>query len=137
ACGMISVFFALTTDPGALVRSLLAIGFVRPRVGYALFAALQLLPDLVVEAQEIRMARAARAGRPLRRFAGAFEAASLVGPLLASGIRRAGRTAIAMEARGLSPAGPRTILNAPRLRRRDAAFLGTAGVVLLACLAAR
>ena len=131
ACGMISFFFASTTDAGALVRALLAAGWVRPRVAYALFAALQLAPDLAMQAHELRMARAVVAGRRPRRLVGPFEAASLVIPLLAFAIRRAGRVAIAMEARGLSPDGPRTIMNAPRPRGRDAVFVLAALATLL------
>jgi energy-coupling factor transport system permease protein len=63
---------------------------------------------------------------------------SLVIPLLAFAIRRAGRTAIAMEARGLSPDAPRTIMNAPAFHGRDGVFvvvalgmLGLCGVAMV------
>ncbi len=131
ACGMISAFFALTTDPGAFVRSLMLHVKLPPRIGYSLFAAMQLVPDLAAEAQQMRLARAMKSGRMPRRIPGPFEAASLVIPLLAYAIRRAGRTAIAMEARGLSPDGPRTIMNAPRFRARDAVFV-MVGIGLIA-----
>ncbi|MEP2453389.1 MAG: hypothetical protein ABJH70_22475, partial [Nitratireductor sp.] len=45
-------------------------------------------------------------------------------------VRRAGRAAIAMEARGLAAGGARTIINLPRFSRRDAVFVGLAGLVL-------
>ena len=64
---------------------------------------MQLVPDLASELQQMRLARAMKAGRRPRRLPGLMEALSLVIPLLAFAIRRAGRTAIAMEARGLSP----------------------------------
>jgi energy-coupling factor transport system permease protein len=70
----------------------------------------------------MRLARAMKSGRPRRRIPDPLEAASLVVPLLAYAIRRAGRIAIAMEARGLSP-GPRTIANVPRFTWRDGAFV--------------
>ncbi len=133
ACGMISVFFALTTDAGALVRALMRYGRLPPQIGYSLFAAMQLVPDLAAEVQQMRLARAMKSGRPPRRIPGPVEIFSLVIPLLAFAIRRAGRTAIAMEARGLSPRAPRTFLNAPRFSRRDAIFVLMSLAAIGAC----
>lgn len=123
AIGMISALFALTTDPGALVRALMARWRLSPRIGYALFSVLQLVPDLADEAHRMRIARAMKTRRIPSRFPGPFEAAGLVVPLLAFAIRRANRSAIAMEARGLAAGRPRTIVNAPSFRRRDLAFM--------------
>ncbi|MBA1156247.1 energy-coupling factor transporter transmembrane component T family protein [Microvirga mediterraneensis] len=135
ACGMISVFFALTTDPGHLVRALMRHAGLSPRIGYSLFAAMQLVPDLAGEAQQMRMARAMKSGRGLRRIPGPLEIMSLVIPLLAFAIRRAGRTAIAMEARGLSPDAPRTIMNVPDFDGRDGLFVAVALLILGLCTA--
>jgi energy-coupling factor transport system permease protein len=44
-------------------------------------------------------------------------------PLLAGAIRRASRTALAMEARGLACHGRPTVLDAPRWRGRDSLVL--------------
>ena len=132
ACGMISALFAMTTDPGALVRALMAYCRLPPRLGYALFAAMQLVPDLASEAEQMRLARAMKSGRPRRRIPGPREAASLVIPLLAYAIRRAGRTAIAMEARGLSP-GSRTIANVPSFTWRDGVFVVLAAGTIALC----
>ena len=133
ACGMISVFFALTTDPAALVRALMVHARLPPRIGYSLFAAMLLVPDLASEAQQMRIARAMKTGRRIRRAPGPAEITSLVIPLLAFAIRRAGRTAVALEARGLSPVGPRTVLNAPDFKRSDAVFMSAAIVVIALC----
>jgi energy-coupling factor transport system permease protein len=132
ACGMVSALFAMTTDPGAFVRALMAYCRLPPRLGYALFAAMQLVPDLASEAEQMRLARAMKSGRPRRAVPGPREAASLVIPLLAYAIRRAGRTAIAMEARGLSP-GPRTIANVPRFTWRDGTFVVIAIAAIALC----
>ena len=129
----ISVFFALTTDPGRFVRALMRHARLPPRIGYSLFAAMQLVPDLVGEAQQMRLARAMKSGRRLRRIPGPFELMSLVIPLLAFAIRRAGRTAIAMEARGLAPHAPRTIMNAPAFHGRDGVFVVVALGMLGLC----
>jgi len=132
ACGMISVFFALTTDPGALIRASMAYLRLPAKFGYPLFAAMQLVPQLAQEAQQVRMARAMQSGRPLRRLPSPKEAVSLVVPLLAFAIRRASRTAIAMHARGFDPAAPRTVINVPGFSRHDLIF----AVAWLVCLAA-
>ena len=136
ACGMISVFFALTTDPGSLVRALMVHARLPPRIGYSLFAAMLIVPDLASEAQQMRIARTMKMGRRIRRVPGPAEIMGLVIPLLAYSIRRAGRTAIALEARGLSPVGPRTVLNAPSFKRSDAVFMIVAIVVITLCGAA-
>ncbi|MEQ8451635.1 MAG: energy-coupling factor transporter transmembrane component T [Nitratireductor sp.] len=130
AGGLVSMAFALTTDPGQLVRALMACRLLPPRFAYALFSALELVPDLAGAANEIRLARAMRTGRRPRRIPGPVEIGALVVPLLAFAVRRAGRAAIAMEARGLAAGGARTIINLPRLSRRDAVFVGLAGLVL-------
>lgn len=136
ACGMISIFFALTTDPGSLVRALMVHGRLPPRIGYSLFAAMLLVPDLASEAQQMRIARAMKTGRRIRRVPGPGEIMSLVIPLLAFAVRRAGRAAVALEARGLSPDGPRTVLNAPGFRRSDAVFMFAAILAITLCGAA-
>lgn len=136
ACGIVSVFFALTTDPGAFVRALMTYARLPPKFGYPLFAAMQLVPQLAHEAQQIRMARAMHNGRSLRRLPSPPEVASLVVPLLAFAIRGASRSAIAMEARGFDPGAPRTIINVPGFSRYDAAFATSALACLVAAMSA-
>jgi energy-coupling factor transport system permease protein len=126
ACGMVSATFALTTDPGAFVKALMVNWRLSPRIGYSLFSALQLVPDLAAEAQQIRLARAMKAGRPPRRIPGPVETASLVVPLLAFAIRRASRAAIALEARGLAAGRARTVIGSPPWRLGDAVFVAIA-----------
>lgn len=135
ASGMVSALFVLTTDAGALVKAVMADLRLSPRIGYALFSALHLVPDLAAEARSIRLARAMKAGRPPRRFPGPLETASLVIPLLAFAVRRAGRAAIAMEARGLAAGRQRTITGAPVLRPGDGVFVLAALALLAGCLA--
>ena len=74
-------------------------------------------------------------GKPPSLVSSSRELLTLFIPLLAYAIRRAGRAAIAMEARGLGSGGKRTILNAPRLGRRDAGFAVTALTLLVVCFA--
>lgn len=134
ACGMASFLFVRTTDPDALVRSAMVHARLPARIGYALFTALHLVPDLLAEMRQIRLARAMRRGRPPSRLIGPVEAASLVIPLLATAIRRATRSAIAMEARGLTPRRKPSLTNVPGFGAVDAAFLLAAGGALIVCI---
>lgn len=134
ACGMVSALFALTTDAGQLIKALMVEWRLSPRVGYSLFSVLQLVPDLAAEAQQIRLARAMKRGKPPRRIPGPAETISLLIPLLAYAIRRANRAAIAMEARGLATDVPRTVTGAPRFGRGDALFIVIAVALLTLCL---
>jgi hypothetical protein len=88
ACGMISAVFVLTTDPGHFVKALMANWRLSPRVGYALFSALHLVPDLAGELRQIRIARAMKRGKPPSAFLCPSELVTLFVPLLAYAIRR-------------------------------------------------
>lgn len=135
ACGMISSLFALTTDPGDLIKALMADWRLSPRIGYSLFSVLQLVPDLAAEAQQIRLARAMKRGKPPSRIPNPAEAVTLIVPLLAYAIRRASRAAIALESRGLGSDPQRTIIDAPRPRSWDAVFMVVALALLALCVA--
>lgn len=136
ACGMVSALFALTTDPGQLVRALMRHLRLPASVGYALLQAMHLVPDLLREAQALRLARAMDRGRPMRRVLGPVEAMGLTVPLLAYAIRRAGRSALAMEVRGFRPGAPRTLPVEPGPGWQDAIAAGLAILLLGASVAA-
>jgi energy-coupling factor transport system permease protein len=135
ATGLISAVFVLTTDPGSFIKSLMADWRLSPRIGYALFSALQLTPDLAAELRQIRIARAMKRGKPPSYFLRPGELVTLFIPLLAFAIRRAGRAAIAMESRGLGLSVKRTIVGAPKLGRGDATFVVASLSMLIASLA--
>ncbi len=132
ACGMISALFALTTDAGRLVRALMQHLRLPAPVGFAILQAMHLVPDLGREMQSLRMARAMRAGHALRRIPRPAEVMALVIPLLAFGIRRATRAAIAMEARGLQPGRSRSQLPQPDVTKYDiiASAIGLAALLV-------
>ena len=134
ATGLVSAVFVLTTDPGRFIKALMADWRLSPRIGYALFSALQLTPDLAAELRQIRIARAMKKGKPPSYFLRPAELVTLFIPLLAFAIRRAGRAAIAMESRGLGLSAKRTIVGVPKLGRRDAVFVGAALSLLIASL---
>lgn len=130
AGGMVSIFFARAIDPGGFVRALMAYLRLPAGIAYALFAAMQMVPDLAAKAQQIRIADAMRRGRPLRRFPSPAAILRLVIPLLAFAIRRAGRTAVAMEARGFSPGRARTLTDVPGFSWCDAGFAVASALLL-------
>jgi len=132
ACGMISAVFTLTTDPGQFVRALIQHARLPAQVGFALMQAMHMVPDLRAEMLQLRMARAIRLGRPLRRVPGPGEAIALAIPLLAWAIRRASRAALSFEARGLQPGRGRTQLPQPPVLRMDwVCLLGGLGFLAL------
>ncbi|WP_397543863.1 CbiQ family ECF transporter T component [Roseovarius salis] len=131
ACGMASAVFALTTDPGRLVRALMQHLRLPAPMGFALLQAMHMVPDLRAELLQLRMARAMRLGRPLRRVPVPTEAIALAIPLLAYAIRRATRAALSFEARGLQLDRVRTTLPQPPMTRSDAIVLATGLVALL------
>jgi len=130
ACGMTSALFALTTDPGQLVRALMLHMRLPAPIGFALLQAMHMVPDLRHEMLQLRMARAIRLGRRLRRIPSVAEATSLAIPLLAYAIRRATRAALSFEARGLQAGKPRTHLPQPPITRSDV-VLASAGICVL------
>lgn len=134
ACGMISAVFVLTTDPGQFLKALMVQGRLPPRMAFAVFSSLQLLPDLGREAHQIRLARAMKRGRPPSRIPGIGESASLLVPLLAFAIRRASRAAIAMEAKGLGASPNRTVVGATLLKPTDLIFSIAASGALAALI---
>jgi energy-coupling factor transport system permease protein len=134
ACGMTSAVFALTTDPGQFVRALMQQCRLPAPMGFALMHAMHMVPDLRAEMLQMRMARAIRLGRPLRRFPAPGEAVNLAIPLLAYAIRRATRAALSFEARGLGSSAKRTFLPQTRVRRADWGLLALGLSALAAAL---
>ena len=130
ACGMVSAVFALTTDPGRLIRAMILHLRLPPTVGFALLQAMHMVPDLRQETLHLRMARSIRLGRPLRRVPSLAEVADIAIPTLAYAIRRASRAALSFEARGLESGRPRTQLPQPPITRADKIGL----IVGLLCL---
>jgi energy-coupling factor transport system permease protein len=135
ACGLWSALFALTTDPGRFVRALMQHLRLPAPMGFALMQAMHMVPDLRAELLQLRMARAIRLGRPLRRIPSPAEAVALAIPLLAYAIRRATRAALSFEARGLRPGRPRSHLPQPPVKLADWIML-SAGLALLVAGAA-
>jgi energy-coupling factor transport system permease protein len=135
ACGMVSIFFALTLEPGAFLRALMGQARLSPRLGFALMATLLISADLPADFKRLRAARAMRQGRALSRWPGPRESAACLVPLLAGAIRRAGHVALAMESRGFAQDRPRTLRDVPAIRPADLLF-AAGGLAMLAALLA-
>jgi energy-coupling factor transport system permease protein len=123
-----------TTDPTDLADALTQQLKAPPRFTIGALSALRLLPLMGAEWQQITTARRARGlegGRnPLRR---ARLFASTMFALLVGAIRRAGRLAAAMDARGFDSEIPRTYAREQRMRGADWVLIAAA---VLTCLAA-
>src|SRR5829696_7521189 len=129
------VLLVASTDPVRLADALTLHWRVSPRFAYGALAALRLAPLLATEWQTIRLARRARgvaAGRnplaALRLFTGTAFA------LLVGAVRRGGRLALAMDARGFASGATRSNARGSVWRRRDTAFVLAAALVCAAAV---
>jgi energy-coupling factor transport system permease protein len=125
-----------TTDPTDLADALVQNAKAPPRFAIGALAAFRLIPLLGQEWQMLSLARRARgidAGRnPVRklRLFGSTAFALLVGAL-----RRGGRLAVAMDARGFDSDVPRTYARRQVFHRADWALLAGAALLSAAALA--
>ena len=130
AIGALSVVFVRTTDPTRLVVSLIRNARLPFRIGYSLLAAYRFLPFFGEEIDRVRLAQRVRGElSPAGPFAGPRAAVRSVVPLLSEAVRRASRTAVAMDARGFGSARQRTY-------RRETPIGAADLVFALACVAA-
>ncbi len=134
--GAISLFY-LTTSAAELTTDLERRG-VSPRLAFVANASVQSVPAMLERAAAIIEAQRARGldteGGPLARARGIVP---IVGPVILGAIGEVEQRTLALEARGFSRPGPRTLLWHPadRLIERAARWLIVAALVAL--LAAR
>lgn len=106
----VGLLFSLTTRPVALFYALMQQWKVAPKYAYSFLAALRMLPLMLEEFQTLRYALKVR-GRKRRGnwLTGWYTTLRMYAiPLLAQSIRRAHRTAVAMEAKRFSTHTKRT-----------------------------
>lgn len=127
AYGFISYAFVRTTDAVLLVRALQQYLGLPASIAYGLFASVQFWPRLLADIRQILTAHAQREGRPPPRLPGPRQIARLLIPVLAGAVRRATRSALAMEARGLRSGAPRTHYTGVPFAARDGVFVCLAG----------
>lgn len=123
AVGMLTVLFLKTMEPTEMVLSLVQQFRFPPRLAYSLMAALRFVPALETEMQLVRAAHRIRGTGAEGRFALVRRFYRYAIPLLAGGIRRAERVAIAMEARGFYGQRERTYLRRMPWRMKDTLFV--------------
>lgn len=134
AIALAGILATATSDPTELADALIQQLRVSPRFAIGAFAALRLLPMLSADAHTVALARRARgidAGRSPVALVRLF-ASRLMG-LLVAAIRRAGRMALAMDARGLGARPCRSVARPQRMRGADWAWIG--GAVALGTIA--
>jgi energy-coupling factor transport system permease protein len=132
SCGVLAV---ATTEPTRLADSLIQQLHLSPRFAVGALAAARLVPMVAAEWQILSLARRARGvstGSPLNALRLLF---GKVLALLVGAVRRAGRLAVAMEARGFGTRPCRTIARPERIERRDLLLVAAATVLGLAAVA--
>ncbi|WP_342542641.1 energy-coupling factor transporter transmembrane component T [Paenisporosarcina sp. FSL H8-0542] len=103
ALSSLSLLFALTTDPVKFVMSLMQQLRLSPKLAYGVMVGYQFLPVVKDEFIQIRHAHRLRGiGQEKHAWQRLLSMKRLLIPLLASAVRRAERTAFAMEARGFT-----------------------------------
>lgn len=125
------MLFALSTDQKEFIMSLMHQAHVKPKFAYGVLAAVNLIPTLRREWDEVNLAYRAR-----KKRTGLLP----IGPLfntLVNGIRWSENVAMAMESKGFDGDGGRTFAITTRVRAGDICFavlcigLMTAGMIWL------
>jgi len=130
---LLSLVFVRTTEPQYLILSLIHQIRLNYRVAYGTMVGYRMLPLLQSDYQTIRAAqrvRGVREGRGILHAWGRMRRYAI--PLLAGSVRKAGRVALAMDARAFGAFPDRTFRERMVVRRADWVFL----VVVLAVVAA-
>jgi energy-coupling factor transport system permease protein len=129
------VLLVASTDPVRLADALTIHWRLSTRFAFGALAGLRLVPLLVTEFEQVRLARRTRgvaAGRsPVAR---ARLLAGIAFTLLVGAVRRGSRLATAMDARGFDSGIPRTNARGSRLHRRDGVFVAGSVVVCAAAV---
>lgn len=129
--GAISYLFVHSTRPADLALGLMRNLRAPPALAFAVFAAVQFMPALADDLRQLRLAHRLRRDSAHGRWRGAISrTVRLLVPLLVAAIRRAQRSAISMEARGLTNPMTRTFLRQSRFGRPDAIFVVFATALL-------
>ena len=129
AIAAFTIVLIMSTDPTALVRSLVQQARLPPRFAYPALAAYRFLPLLQTEFVTIRLAHRLRGVGRSRGWLGWLrEQGRMTLPLLTNAIRRAERVALAMDARGFGSPRARTHFRRIRFERSDALLVATAAI---------
>ncbi|SNZ14001.1 energy-coupling factor transport system permease protein [Terribacillus aidingensis] len=116
----LSLLFVLTTDKVAFILSLIQQCRVSPKLAYGILAGYRFLPLLTNELTTIRSAHLVRGARTKTSRLTRYKQYTI--PLLASAIRKAERTAVAMESKGFTGEKDRTYYRSYHVRWTDWTF---------------
>jgi energy-coupling factor transport system permease protein len=134
--GAVTLFY-LTTSPADLVVDLERRG-VSPRIAFVANASVQTVPAMVERASQITAAQRARGlnteGRIWRRVRGIVP---IVGPVILGSIAEVEERTLALEARGFTRPGRRTLLWSPPDSSAEAALRWALLIGLVALIASR
>ncbi|WNR44902.1 energy-coupling factor transporter transmembrane component T family protein [Paenibacillus roseipurpureus] len=121
----VGLLFSLTTRPVALFYAMMQQWNVAPKYAYSFLAALRMLPVMLEELQTLRYAIQIRGNNtrrnPLTSWYSTMRMIAI--PLLAQSIRRAHRTAVAMEAKRFSMSRKRTYYYVSSYSRLDIYYI--------------
>jgi energy-coupling factor transport system permease protein len=117
----LSLLFVLTTDKVAFILSLIQQCRVSPKLAYGILAGYRFLPLLTNELTTIRSAHLVRGARTKTSRLTRYKQYTI--PLLASAIRKAERTAVAMESKGFTGEKDRTYYRSYHVRWTDWLFV--------------
>lgn len=119
----LSMMFLFTTDPILFMLSLIQQCKLPPKLAYGVIAGFRFLPLLKDEILIIRQAHRIRGAASDSGLKGKLSAVRrFTIPLLAGAIRKAERTAIAMESKGFTGSRNRTFYRTITVRRADWCF---------------
>lgn len=128
----LSLMFVFTTDSPRLMLSLMQQFKLSPKLAYSIMAGYRFLPLFREELQILQNAHRVRGINRSGGFRGKLkQIRRYVIPLLASAIRKAERTAVAMESKGFTGSRDRTFYQKVKVQPRDWMFLGSMLAVLL------
>lgn len=124
AFASLSFVFLFTTDPVQFIYALMRQGKMPPKLAYGILAGFRFMPTLL---DEFALMQKAHRIRGVDRARGVRERVKRFGryliPLLASAIRKAERTAMAMESKGFTGDRHRTYYYDLKVSFKDWAFL--------------
>jgi energy-coupling factor transport system permease protein len=119
-----SLLFIFTTDPTKFMLSLIQQCKVPPKIAYGVIAGYRFLPVFRHELQILKKAHRVRGIGNIKGMKGKLtQFKRYFIPLLANGIRKAERVAIAMESKGFTGDRTRTYYHQMTVGKRDLAFL--------------
>lgn len=119
-----SLLFIFTTDPTKFMLSLIQQCKFSPKIAYGVIAGYRFLPVFQHELQILKKAHQVRGVGRIKGIKGRVNQLKRYSiPLLANGIRKAERVAIAMESKGFTGNKNRTYYHQMEVRGNDLAFL--------------